>query len=63
MAVIMNSFSHESSKTRRIEDMMAGSIISELKTANTHLASHVTLEGKILGLDKNCDYCRIYFEY
>lgn len=63
MAVIMNSFSHESSTTRRIEDMMAGSIISELESANTHLASHVTRKGKILRLDKNCDYCRIYFEY
>ncbi|MFZ0327893.1 MAG: hypothetical protein WBQ25_22340 [Nitrososphaeraceae archaeon] len=63
MVVVMNSFSHKSSTTRRIEDMMAGSIITELETANTQLASHVIREGKILGLDKNCDYCRIYFEY
>ena len=59
----MNSYSYERTTSRKIEDIMAGSIASELETANSHLRNHVTREGKILGLDKDCEYCLIYLEY
>jgi hypothetical protein len=53
----MDSFSQQ------IEDIVADSIVTELEIANSHLRNHVTREGKILGLDKNCEYCHVYFEY
>jgi hypothetical protein len=59
----MDSFSHERSITRQVEDIVADSIATELEIANSHLRNHVTREGKILGLDKNCEYCHVYFEY
>jgi hypothetical protein len=34
----------------------------DVDTAKTHLNNHVTPEEKILNLDKNCEYCQIYFK-
>jgi hypothetical protein len=59
----MSYYSNERTTSRKIEDIVAGSIASELETANSHLRNHVTREGKILGLDKDCEYCLVYFDY
>ena len=59
----MNSYNYERTTSRKIEEIMAGSIASELETASSHLRNHVTREGKILGLDKDCEYCLVYLEY
>jgi hypothetical protein len=37
-------------------------IENDVYTAKTHLSNHVTTEGKILNLDKHCEYCQIYFK-
>jgi hypothetical protein len=37
-------------------------IENDIDTAETHLSNHVTTEGQILNLDKNCEYCQIYLE-
>jgi hypothetical protein len=38
------------------------SIIKDVDAAKTHLNSHVTIDEEILTLDKNCEYCQIYFK-
>jgi hypothetical protein len=42
--------------------LMAKSIKKDVDAAKTHLDNHVTIEEKILTLDKNCEYCQIYFK-
>jgi hypothetical protein len=37
-------------------------IENDVDTAKTHLNNHVTPEGQILHLNKNCEYCQIYFK-
>ena len=41
---------------------MARSIEKDIDAAKTHLNNHVTIEEEILTLDKNCEYCQIYFK-
>jgi hypothetical protein len=38
------------------------SIVKDVDAAKTHLNNHVTIEEEILTLDKNCEYCQIYFK-
>lgn len=39
------------------------SIVEEdVDAAKNHLNNHVTIEEKIRTLDKNCEYCQIYFK-
>jgi hypothetical protein len=42
--------------------LVAKSIEKDIDAAKTHLNSHVTTEEEILTLDKNCEYCQIYFK-
>jgi hypothetical protein len=42
--------------------LLAEIIEKDLDAAKTHLDSHVTTEEQILTLDKNCEYCQIYFK-
>jgi len=42
--------------------LAAKSIKKDIDAAKTHLDNHVTIEEKILTLDKNCEYCQIYFK-
>ena len=42
--------------------LVAKSIKNDIDAAKTHLDNHVTIEEKILTLDKNCEYCQIYFK-
>ena len=41
---------------------MAKIIEKDIDAAKTHLDNHVTTEEQILTLDKNCEYCQIYFK-
>jgi len=38
------------------------SIMKDVESARTHLNNHVTMEAEILNLDKDCEYCQIYFK-
>ena len=42
--------------------LLAKSIKKDINAAKTHLDNHVTAEEQILTLDKNYDYCQIYFK-
>jgi hypothetical protein len=42
--------------------LVTKSIKKDIDAAKTHLDNHVTIEEKILTLDKNCEYCQIYFK-
>jgi hypothetical protein len=42
--------------------VLAQSIRKDIDAARTHLDNHVTAEEEILTLDKNCEYCQIYFK-
>jgi hypothetical protein len=44
------------------DPVLLRSIIKDVDTAKTHLNNHVTVEEQILTLDKNCEYCQIYFK-
>jgi hypothetical protein len=41
---------------------LAKIVEKDLDAAKAHLDSHVTPEEQILTLDKNCEYCQIYFK-
>jgi hypothetical protein len=34
----------------------------DVDAAKNHLNRHVTIDEEILTLDKNCEYCQIYFK-
>jgi hypothetical protein len=42
--------------------LLLKSIIKDVDAAKTHLNNHVTTEEEILNLDKDCEYCQIYFK-
>ena len=42
--------------------LLLRSIVKDFDAAKTHLNNHVTIEEEILTLDKNCEYCQIYFK-
>jgi hypothetical protein len=42
--------------------LLAKIIEKDIDAAKTHLDDHVTTEEQILTLDKNCEYCQIYFK-
>jgi hypothetical protein len=42
--------------------LLAKIIEKDIDAAKTHLDNHVTAEEQILTLDKNCEYCQIYFK-
>jgi hypothetical protein len=42
--------------------LLAKTIEKDIDAAKTHLNNHVTTEEVILTLDRNCEYCQIYFK-
>jgi hypothetical protein len=54
----------ENSINNIIESMplLAKSVEKDIDAARTHLNNYVTTEEEILSLDKNCEYCQIYFK-
>jgi hypothetical protein len=42
--------------------LLAKIIEKDINAAKTHLDNHVSPEEQILTLDKNCEYCQIYFK-
>ena len=42
--------------------LLAKSVEKDIDAARTHLNNYVTTEDEILSLDKNCEYCQIYFK-
>ena len=54
----------ENSINNIIESMplLAKSVEKDIDAARTHLNNYVTTEEGILSLDKNCEYCQIYFK-
>jgi hypothetical protein len=38
--------------------LLAKSIKKDIDVAKIHLNNHVTMEEKVLTLDKNCEYCQ-----
>jgi hypothetical protein len=42
--------------------LLLKSIENDVDAAKTHLNNHVTTEEEILTLDKDCEYCQIYFK-
>jgi hypothetical protein len=42
--------------------LLLKSIMKDVDAAKTHLNNHVTTEEEILNLDKDCEYCQIYFK-
>jgi hypothetical protein len=46
-----------------IDPLLLRSIVEEdVDAAKNHLNRHVTIDEEILTLDKNCEYCQIYFK-
>jgi hypothetical protein len=46
-----------------IDPLLLRSIVEEdVDAAKNHLNRHVTIDEEILSLDKNCEYCQIYFK-
>jgi hypothetical protein len=42
--------------------LLLRSIVKDVDATKTHLNNHVTIKEEILTLDKNCEYCQIYFK-
>jgi hypothetical protein len=42
--------------------LLAKIIKKDIDAAKTPLDNHITTEERILTLDKNCEYCQIYFK-
>ena len=45
-----------------IDPLLLRSIVKDVDAAKNHLNRHVTIDEEILTLDKNCEYCQIYFK-
>jgi hypothetical protein len=43
-----------------VESHLSNVIRRDMDTAYAHIDRHVTAQGKILELDSDCEYCKIY---
>jgi len=58
----LNGEARRRKRFRIYENILLKSIEENVDTAKTHLWYHIMTEGKFLNLDKNCEYCQIYFK-
>lgn|GEM_PF-1612340 len=45
-----------------VSEKTISSIKKSIEKARSHLNDHVTAEGRIINLDKKCEYCQIYMQ-
>ncbi|MGA7370499.1 MAG: hypothetical protein WBX01_15320 [Nitrososphaeraceae archaeon] len=45
-----------------ISEKTISSIKINIEEARSHLNYHVTKEGKVISLDKKCEYCQVYMQ-
>lgn len=46
----------------RVQDKMACIIMQDIRSASFHLEHHVTVDGIVVQLEPNCEYCQVYIE-
>ena len=48
---------------RQLEyEVVSKAIKKDIEPAHNHTTNHVTVQGEILKLDSDCEYCKIYFD-
>jgi hypothetical protein len=47
---------------QEVEQVISKTIKKDIELANSHMKNHITIQGEILSLDADCEYCKIYFE-
>jgi predicted transcriptional regulator len=45
-----------------VSEKTVSSIKKDIEKARSHLNHHVTSEGRVLSVDKKCEYCKIYLQ-
>ena len=45
-----------------VSEKTISSIKKNIESARSHLNYHVTEEGRIISLDKKCEYCQVYMQ-
>ena len=45
-----------------VSEKTISSIKKNIESARSHLNCHVTEEGRIISLDKKCEYCQVYMQ-
>lgn len=45
-----------------VSEKTISSIKKNIESARSHLNYHVTEEGRIVSLDKKCEYCHVYMQ-
>jgi spore coat protein CotH len=45
-----------------VSEKTISSIKKNIEKAKSHLNDHVTEEGRVINLDKKCEYCQIYLQ-
>lgn len=45
-----------------VSEKTISSIKKNIESAKSHLNYHVTEEGRIISLDKKCEYCQVYMQ-
>ena len=43
-------------------EVVSKAITKDIERAYNHTKNHITIQGEILKLDADCEYCKIYFE-
>jgi hypothetical protein len=43
-------------------EVVSKAIKKDIEPAYDHTKNHITVQGEILKLDSDCEYCKIYFE-
>jgi hypothetical protein len=46
--------------SKEVEEKLTTIVESDVKLAASHLKNHVTENGTMINLEKNCEYCQIY---
>ena len=48
---------------RKLEyEVVSKAIKTDIEPAYNHTTNHITVQGEILKLDSDCEYCKIYFD-
>ena len=43
-------------------EVVSKAIKEDIEPAHNHTKNHITVQGEILKLDAECEYCKIYFD-
>ena len=54
---------HMSQEQRYLEyEVVSKAITKDIEQAYNHTRNHIRVQGEILKLDADCEYCKVYFE-